>query len=95
MKSLTFGVVPADLEIDSPYPMSLNPADLATVAEIVNVGIDSHLEAVFTRQRNDRVVEILDSASMRTFLRRCAESGDEGAESLASGIMGTLGYEWV
>lgn len=40
-------------------------------------------------------LKILDSASMRTFLRRCVESDDENAQDLASGIMSTLGYEWV
>lgn len=93
-KSITFGTVPADLTIEEPYRMVLNRTDLETVAEIVNQGIDSHLEAVFTKQ-DGRKVEILDSASMRCFLRRCIESDDENAWSLASSIMQTRGYEWI
>jgi len=95
MQSLSFGDVPADLTIDKPYPMVLNSQrDLNTVAAIVNQGIDSHLEAVFTSQ-NGRHTTINDSASMRCFLRRCAESDDENAQYLASCIMQTLGYEWI
>ena len=97
MKSLTFGVIPKDLEINEPYMLgNLNQKDLEMVAEVVNQGIDSHLEAVFTSQHgpvND--VEIEDSASMRCFLRRLMERGDERAEDMASAIMFTLGYEWV
>ena len=94
MKSLTYGTVPPDLEITEPYWMDLKGGDLKTVADIVNQGIDSHLEAVFTTQKGTEVT-IKDSASMRCFLRRCAESGDEETMLLASDIMTTLGYEWI
>lgn len=94
MKSLTFGTIPNDLTISEPYDMVLNHSDLTLVASIVNQGIDSHLEAVRTRQTG-RKVEILDTASMRCFLRRCMESGKEDAERFASDIMSTLGYEWI
>lgn len=57
-------------------------------------GIDSHLEAVFIKQTGNKI-EILDSKSMRCFLRRCMESGVENAQDLASCIMFTLNYEWI
>lgn len=94
MTSLTFGIIPKDLTITKPYHMVLNQSDLTLVASIVNQGINSHLEAVRTRQTG-RNVEILDSASMRCFLRRCIESGNRDAEQLASDIMYTLDYEWL
>lgn len=94
MTSLTFGIIPKDLTITKPYHMVLNQSDLTLVASIVNQGIDSHLEAVRTRQTG-RNVEILDSASMRCFLRRCIESGNGDAEQLAYDIMYTLDYEWL
>ncbi len=94
MQSLTYGVIPDDLKIDEPYRMDLRGDDLQTVADIVNQGIDSHLEAVLTTQ-NESIVHILDSDSMRCFLRRCMESDDENAEDLASCIMSTLDYEWI
>lgn len=68
------------------------------VCEIINQGIDSHLEAVFWNEKgikdSKRWIEITDSASMRCFLRRLVE-GDENMRDFASGIMHTLGYEWV
>ena len=94
MKMLTWGVIPEDLEIEKPYQMRLNKSDLALVTGIVNQGIDSHLDAVITRQYRSSVW-IVDSRSMRCFLRRCCESEKESLYALASGIMETLGYEWV
>jgi len=99
MITLSHGTIPDDLTIDEPYPMELNAADEKTVAEIVNVGIDAHLEAVFCNDKGivdgKHHLEIKDSASMRCFLRRCVESEDENANDLASCIMLTLGYEWT
>jgi len=94
IRRLSWGVIPDTLALDKPYRMRLCPPDLITVASIVNQGIDSHLEAVRTSQDGD-VVHIMDTPSMRCFLRRCTESSDENAQLLASDIMGTFGYEWV
>jgi len=95
MKSLTYGTIPEDLEISEPYRMDLNSNDFDAAAAIVNQGIDSHLEAVFTKQ-DGSVIHIQDSASMRCFLRRCVEDGlDSNACNLASSIMSTLDYEWI
>jgi len=99
MKSLTFGDIPEDLTIEEPYEMGLNASDLETFAAIVSQGMDSHLEAVFftehSRSNTHCHVTIDDSKSMRCFLRRCMESDNEDAESLASSIMETLGFEWI
>ena len=94
MQTLNFGHIPVNLALDEPYPMRLPNSDLQVVADIVNQGIDSHLEAVCTRQEGCKVW-ILDAASMKTFLRRCVESENERAQELASCIMQTLGFEWV
>lgn len=94
MQSLNYGVIPDDLAIDEPYRMDLRGDDLQAVADIVNQGIDSHLEAVLTTQ-DESIVHILDSASMQCFLRRCMESDDENTQDIASCIMSTLDYEWV
>lgn len=94
MKTLSFGIIPDSLSIDEPYYMRLMGNDFLVFAGIVNQGIDSHLEAVFVEQ-NGREFWIKDTASLKCLLRRCVESGNEDAESLASDIMSTLGYEWV
>ena len=94
LTTLTWGTIPNDLTLDEPYWLRCCQADLTTIAKIVNQGIDSHLEAVFCEQHG-REITIKDSASMKTLLRRCVESNDENAQDLASGIMSTLGYEWV
>ena len=74
--------------------MRLNSRDFELVADIVSQGIDSHLEAVFTSQ-NGNAISILDSDSMRCFLRRCVESDCDEAMDLAACIMETLEYEWI
>ena len=38
---------------DEPYPMSLTGEDAAAVRDVVNVGIDSRLEACFVPSRGD------------------------------------------
>jgi len=93
-QAFSWGEIPEDLEIDEPFEMCLNKQYLKAFAAIVNQGIDSHLEAVFTTQ-DGPVVTIKDTASMRCFLRRCVESGDEMAGDMASCIVESLGYEWI
>lgn len=100
MQTLNYGEVPADLTIDEPYKMELVASDETLVCEIINQGIDSHLEAVSFDDHgivdgNKRHIEIKDSKSMRCFLRRCMESENEDMQDLASCIMQTLDYEWV
>lgn len=93
MKSLNFGEIPDDLVINEPYMMQLNYRDLEMVANIINQGIDSHLQAIFTRQ-NGNTIWILDSLSMRCFLRRCMEASEQ-EQDFASCIMQTLNIEWI
>ena len=76
MTTLTYDTIPDGLTLHEPYTMQLNRDDFELVATIVNQGIDSHLEAVFTAQRGNEI-DILDTQSMRTFLRRCLESSDD------------------
>jgi hypothetical protein len=97
MQSLTYGTVPADLAIDTPYQMRLMGEDFDLVADVVNEGIDSHLEAVRTEQ-DGRTIKIMDTASLRCFIRRLAErcdAGNDEAGNLASSILETLDYEWI
>lgn len=95
MKSLSFGEIPPDLEIPvGGYEIRPSAGDLMVLAEAINQGIDSHLEAVFFERTGD-MITIRDADSMRALLRRLTESGSEDAESLASAIMETLDYEWI
>ena len=97
MQSLTYGTVPADLTIDAPYPMELMGDDWDLAAAVINEGIDSHLEAVRTTQ-DGRTIKIMDTASLRCFIRRLTERWDAGndeAGDLASNILDTLDYEWI
>jgi len=99
MKTLNYGEVPANLKIDEPYSMMLTASDETLVCEIINQGIDSHLEAVLFDDKGirdgKRCIDIRDSDSMRCFLRRLIETDNEDANDLASCIMQTLEYEWV
>ena len=103
MITLNHGEIPADLKIDEPYSMWLTAPDEAFVCEIINQGIDGHLEAVFFDDHGvekqygagKRHIAIRDSKSMRCFLRRLLENGSEDAADLASCIMETLEYEWI
>lgn len=91
-----------------PYTMSLvsQEEDAGPVAEAVNQGIDSHLEACFVPDRGD-VFEhgtreiggvihtvtmecVVSVESLPVLLRRLTESDDENAWMLASDILGTL-----
>ena len=99
MQSLKHGTVPTDLTIDEPYSMMLVAEDETLVCEIINQGIDAHLEAIFFDDHGirdgKRCIDIRDSASMRCLLRRLMETDNENANDLASCIMQTLEYEWV
>ena len=93
---MNHGDIPETLP-DEPYPMVLKGQDFHDVAAIINQGIDGHLEAVFSEQSLTvpGKITILDGKSMRCFIRRCMESGNENLESMASAIMETLGIEWI
>ena len=92
---LTWGVLPETLpENATPYTMALKGEDFQDVADIINQGIDSHLEAVFTKQEGSKIT-ILNNASLRCFLRRCTESDNENMWDIAFCIMSTLDIEWI
>jgi len=75
--------------------MVLNAKDYEVFAEIVNQGIDSHLEAVHATADDTGRVAIKDTASMKCFIRRCTESDNERAHDMASSIINFLGFEWI
>ncbi len=105
--TLNFGELPSREDFDriipdEVYPVVIRSGDLwANVAALVNQGIDSHLEAVIVNaDHTTGQFDILDRASLWTFLRRCVESdwGDNEEDdpiNLASCILGGLGIEWV
>lgn len=107
MISLNFGEMPSRDQFnakvpDEPFNMTIrNPELWANIADIINRGIDSHLEAVFC-DADPATGEIVlhDRDSVWTFIRRCAESDvgdndDSSAISFASSMMYVLGFEWV
>lgn len=98
MKSLMYGTIPKDLELDKPYWMKLNQEDLTLVGAAINQGIDSHLEAVSHTELNRTPMHVeltIDtSKAMRCLLRRLMETEEQDAELLAEDIMHSLGYEW-
>jgi len=99
MKTLNYGEIPNDLTIDEPYRMELIANDEQIAVDAINQGIDAHLEAVSFNDHgvngNKRRIDICDSKSMRCFLRRLVESGNDDAQDLASCIMTTLDFEWI
>lgn len=93
-----------------PYTMSVTGRDaIQAVIDVVNQGIDSHLEACYCPERGDhyeggertagklalcRTLEC--SVSIESFpvlLRRLFESEDDAALSLARDILTTLGFD--
>ena len=67
--------------------------------DAVNQGIDSHLEAVFFEDRGTdaagRRVFAIEADSLKTLIRRLADSADEDANDIASCIVDIHGFEWV
>lgn len=83
-----------------PYPVEMHNGseDLQAIAAAVNQGIDSHLEAVQFAESagsHGRRRFVFEPASVAVLVRRLMESGEENAESLASGICETLGIELI
>lgn len=66
-----------------PYEMTLVPDDYEVVAEAINQGIDSHLEAVFLDGEVEEIgghfpkgkLAIADANSLRVLVRRLTEIG--------------------
>lgn len=76
------------------YRMELSDTDLGTLARVVNIGIDSHLEAVICTQEG-RCVVTHGVDSLYTLVRRLVEDGEDDAHDLAGSILMTIGIEWV
>ena len=68
----------------------------ASIAKVVNQGIDAHLEG-FTRSTFDNSTGecLIHPEEMTTFLRRLNEAGDEESYGLRSSILDTLGIEEI
>lgn len=98
MKTATCGTIPANWppEFEESYRLgNLRGETFEAVAQAINMGIDSHLEAVTCRQ-DGRNVYIEDAESLRCLVRRLFEDvGTDEAQSLASSIAFSLGLEWV
>lgn len=83
----------------TPHPIECHQgADWYAIAAAINQGIDSHLEAIqYTRTigSHGRERVVFNPESIPALVRRLMESGEENAESLASGICETLGIELI
>lgn len=91
MESMDYGTLPeresfiakVDTECPNGYPMKIvDPKEWAAIAEIVNRGIDSHLEAVFC-DADPTTGEIVfnSGASLYTFMRRIVEDPPQCGEN--------------
>lgn len=83
--------------------------DIEAVVEAVNLGIDAHLEACFCPNRGDRydggkrtagrtvlcrTLEcVVSPESLPVLLRRLFDSEDEGAVTLATDILASIGID--
>jgi hypothetical protein len=104
MLSFSFGTTPEDVikkrvNIETPkgYSMQIkNQDEWKTISDVVNQGIDSHLEG-FTRSKFDHNTGkcIIHPEEMTTFLRRLYEAGDDSSWSLRGDILATLGIEEI
>lgn len=108
MKSFSFGQTPKE-EIEAaakalcPFSMELTGDDAKIVTELVNQGIDSHLEAIILaeparlvgRQGFKKLRVVFAKEGMPCLLRRLLEHGSENAESLRSSILSELGIEEI
>lgn len=102
LTSMTFGVIPSESQIDFPaegYEIQARGFDWDQIVECVNQGIDAHLEAIFFDQfqgdYGKNGIRINDAKSLLVLVRRLTELESENADSLASGIMETVGIEWI
>lgn len=95
-------------KVDGLFDMNLAGKAAKVVEKVVNVGIDSHLEACYVPARGDRFVAskgrlacLVSGESLAVLIRRLTEitsteqDGDDADEgwSLASDILGSLGFD--
>jgi len=105
MDTYTFGTCPEHViktavkeQCPDGYPMgNISQEDWTPIANAVNQGIDSHLEAITTRSKfnpNERKCNI-HPEELHVLLRRLFEDGSEEAWDLRSSILFTLDIEEV
>lgn len=105
MKTYSYNKTPVSVlrkAFTEPYACSFTGETRLMVIEIVNQGIDSHLEA-FTEstfsQSNDNGVNrlecLISPKDMLVFLRRLAENASEEAQSLRSDILESVKIEEI
>lgn len=108
MISLNYGEMPTreiwDATVaDEPFQMTIrDPALWRNIAEIINIGIDSHLEIVdCTADNTTGELVLAGRDAVWTFIRRCTEDESEYEDlehdplDWASAMMGVLGFEWI
>jgi hypothetical protein len=106
MKSYSFGTTPKKVILaalkselgNKPYHISAVLPDATLIKKIVNIGIDSCLEAM-TESKFDwtgsRLECYISHKDMLVFLRRLYENGSEEAWSWRSDILSTLEIEEI
>lgn len=103
--SYSFGMTPVEVitkecleQCPDGYSMRIRSRSCwAVLADAVNQGIDSHLEAVTTRSSFDSDTGkcLVHPEELPVLLRRLEESENEEAWSLRVGILQTLGIEEI
>ncbi len=108
--TLNYGAIPSlkliqqawDKQELTDYEIEARQHDWTLLANVVNQGIDSHLEAIALEEFDGRHgkggLRILDPNSLHVLIRRLIEtedSSDDGAIDLASSILFTLDIEWI
>jgi hypothetical protein len=101
--TFSFGACPEDLikkacnsQCPAGYTMTIkDDEEWEAIAAAVNLGIDSHLEALTERSVFDNGVCNVHPDELHVLLRRFAESMVEKAELLRSAILDTLGIEEI
>ena len=104
----SYGKTPVDVlskRLPDFYPMTLVGEDAQAVSAVVNIGIDSHLQACYVPDRGDSfkseqqpirgvcLVCNVSRESMLVLIRRLEEAGDQGddnAMDMRSCILSTL-----
>lgn len=114
MKTYSYGCTPENVireNLPDSYNMELNGNDYEVFAKLVNIGIDSRLQAIFISndkitQRRNKAGLNLDPESMICLLNRCLDYGltdetflsedeKERALDLRSGILTTIDIEEI
>lgn len=101
MKTFTYGCTPKEIllsHLPDYYPMELVGEDKDIMIDVINQGIDSHLEACTDTAHNwlgNRLGLSISKNDMLVILRRLLESENENAFSLRTGILSTIGIEEI